>query len=292
MPRRNRPFAAAALMCLSACAQHTAVPSRQLAPGDPDYPVVNPSPIQVVKFTAIVPPTLSSDFHLHYFVDLRQEGGPADLKSPLGCHWTQRSPFAVDLPLKLKRIGNTYTGQFSPDHFLPGACGWHLEGITNPDYNAEYSQGSPGYRPILFFTEHSFTLDKNSHPPPEVDSPAYIAPHIRIWCTRRGKPAPQMQEERGKLFCTSFEAVRYMVPDLPPELVKSVPFEEYSWNIYLSRYARSLTIEFHDLDSLLDAISRRRRSATGVAQSGSAELRVARTVVRPMAKPMLGTREP
>lgn len=252
----NRPFAAAALICLSACAQHIAVPSRQLASGDPDYPRANPSPVQVVNFTAIVPPTLSSEFHLHYFVDLTQEGGPADFKSPPGCHWTQQSPFDVDLQLKLKRSGNTYTGQFSPDHFLPGACGWHLEGITNPDYNAEFSQGSPWYRPILFFTEHSFTFDKNSHPPPEFASSAYITPHIHIWCTRRGRPAPQMQKERGKLACTSsFQGLRYLVPDLPPAFVKSVPVEEYPVNIYLSRYARSLTIGFHDLDSLLDASS-------------------------------------
>jgi hypothetical protein len=229
---------------------------RLLAPGDPDYPTLNLADTQIIEFTAVVPPTISSEFHLIYVVDLEQpETWSSYFVSPHGCHWTQESPFAIDLLLKLKKDGNTYKGRFKADQFLPGACGWHLVEITNSDYIDPYSPHN--LRPILLYTLRSFA--GNAGPSPVALPAESLDPHLYIWCSRRTWTSPQFPQARGKLFCTSFDAITFLVPNLPPEFVKSVPAGERSWDMWLSRYARSLTIEFFDLDALLDANSKRRQ---------------------------------
>lgn len=235
---------------------HTGNPAL-LTPRDRDYPSLNPAPAHIVKFTAVVPPTLSHEFYLRYFVNLKHVGNrPSDLVSPHGCDWTKQSPFSVILPLKLKKVGNTYKAHFSMDHFLPGVCGWHLHGINNPDYNSDDTGW--GDRPILIYSDNP--IPENPNIKRSYLSPATIAPHIYVWCTRKAKPPPQIPQARGTLFCTTFNAIQTMLPNLPANLIKSVPVDERSWNIYLSPYTKSLTITFVDLDSLLQE-SNRGRSA-------------------------------
>lgn len=251
--KSNLLFVSTILMCLSACDTPYHEP-RLLLPGDPDYPSPNPAATHVVEFTAVVPPTISSEFHLSYQVDLEQPSRWSSyLVSRHGCHWTNQSPFSVDLLLKLKKVGNTYRGRFSSDQFFPGACGWHLSQISNSDYIDPYNPRH--LRPILFYTFNSFTKHVGSAP---ANLPAtFLDPHLYIWCTRRARVSPDFPQARAKLFCTSFSAITFLVPNLPPEFVKSVPADEHRLDMYLSHYARSLTMEFIDLDAVLDANSKR-----------------------------------
>lgn len=212
---------------------------RALVPGDPDYPIVNPTPKQLIAFTAIVPATLSHDFHLKYFVVLNYDDSVwgSFVTSPHECRWTKDNQFFVDQQIALKQSGTTYTGHFAQDHFLPGACGWHLSVLLNPDYNS--GQTGWGERAVVFFVDRPFVREAQ---PPIGERTAYsLSPHLSIWCTRQS----------GQLFCTSFGALESLVPHIPQRIRQSVPQRDDLLNIEISPYATSLTIEFHDFDALV-----------------------------------------
>jgi hypothetical protein len=255
----------AALALCSACQQSEIPKGRVLTPGAADYPTLNPDPQQVVKFIAVVPAGLSSEFHLHYFVDRQEDpNDPSHYTSPPGCDWTQKSTFAVDMPLKLEKAGDTYKGSFALDHFQPGPCGWHLDSITSPNYGTG-SADSPKLRlPFLWFLHSDATT---SHPAATVD---LTTEHIHLWCTHRAEPPPQFPQWKGRLFCSSPDALRYQVKDVPADFWASIRTEEFFVsNTYATQYLRSLTVEFHDLDAMLDAYPRIRPDAGGAAPRDS-----------------------
>lgn len=229
------------LMLLSACGPSPHHESRNLAPGNSDYPPLNSAPTYAIEFTAVVPPTISSEFHLQYSVDLDTTylgHGLYSTAAPHGCHWTEEAPFNIDLTLTLTKNGNTYKGRIIRDLFLPGACDWHLSGITNPSYN-ENTSNHGMYRPILLDDLSPNT--RNPYPEPDT------VQNIYIWCTRHSwTPFPNKHSE---LWCSSLDAIQSNVSNMPVEFVKSVPANERNWDMILSPSLKSLTIRFIDLDS-------------------------------------------
>lgn len=229
------------LVATSACSVDYKTPSsRALQPGDPNYPTINSSSTQIVQFTAIVPDGLSAEFHLIYNVETQQdETNPNKFTSPPGCKWTQQSQFYIDLTLMLEKTGNSYTGSFSPDYFLPSKCKWHLRAMT-----------SPIVRPAIIFFIHS--LHTNPHPLPTLDLTTNA---IHIWCTRKGKEQPrQSSEPNERIDCVDLPVIGGgMFIDLPPGFYASVPAEERNWNRDITQYLKSVTVEFHDLDTLIPA---------------------------------------
>jgi hypothetical protein len=225
------------LMSISACGVDYKTPSnRALQPGDLNYPTINSSPTQTVQFTAIVPDGLSAEFHLIYNVETQQdETNPNKFTSPPGCGWKQQTPFYIDLTLMLKKSGNSYTGSFSPYHFLPAKCKWHLYAVT-----------SPIVRSAIIFFVHS--LHTNPHPFPTVD---LTADAIHIWCTRKGKEQPrQSSAPNERIDCANLQMSGIFI-DLPPGFYASISAEEKDWNSNMTQYLKSLTVEFHDLDTLI-----------------------------------------
>jgi hypothetical protein len=241
VPRAIRPLAFLAILLTSACDHRVEIPtSRLLQPGDSDYPEINPSPAQIVQFTAIVPEGLSAEFHLVYGV-ATPEDGPNLSMSP-ACRWSPTKPFYVDVQLKLAKSGNSYRGSFSPDYFQSGACGWHLADITSPMLTTWVPSDTSG--PVIFF-DHS--LHSNSHPYPFLD---LAAQRSDIWCTRtRNKSAAQSPKDTARTHCTPFVNVN----DLPKGFADSVPLDNRDWNVHGTQYLQSLTVEFHDLDVLIPA---------------------------------------
>lgn len=235
------------LLALSACGVQTKPPMDVvLHPGDVNYPHLSISPKQIVQFTATVPDGLPHDFHLLYNVESSQDDkDPQLFTSPPGCAWRQQSPFYVDILLTLKRTGNRYTGSFSPDVFEPGPCVWHMTAMM-----------SPNVRSGVVYLSHS--LHNNGHPFPDLDLTTQT---VHIWCTRKGKDQPRKSLVPSELIdCTPFQMIRIFT-ELPPGFDASVPAEDKLWNIHITQFLRSLTVEFHDLDALIPAYVETHRSA-------------------------------
>jgi len=204
-----------------------------LKPGDQNYPLLNPSPAQLVQFTAIVPPSLSSDFHLKYFVETNQDAeNPRVLHSPPGCEWTQKTPFYIDLPLTLERSGDRYTGSFSPDMFQPGKCRWHLFAIDSPIANSW----------LVFFNQ---SLHQTPHPLPGLDLTADVR---HLWCAHRNQGRAWAAAPNQSINCVPFEAIGVWT-ELPNGFVNSVPIEETQpGNHIITQYLKTLSIELYDVD--------------------------------------------
>jgi len=206
----------------------------ELMPGDPDYPAGNPAPTQVVQFTAIIPASLSNQFHLRYEVEVGKNAYLPFLpsQSPAGCRWTQEKQFYVDMMLPLARAGDRYSGSFSPDLFLPGTCRWHLEGLTS----------SITYAPILTF-QHSRAAD--SRPPAGVDLETDVR---HLWCTRhQGGPAPNQRPN-----CVPFEDITQWTK-LPDGFRDTIAASQKEAGRHVAnQYLKTLIIELHDLDALVD----------------------------------------
>jgi hypothetical protein len=228
--------------------------SESLKPGDPDYPLRNPAPTQVVQFTAIMPPSLSSEFHLLYVVDFGKDPAPEDadvpMHSPPGCRWTQDKKFYVYLPLTLEKSGDRYTGNFSPDLFQPGTCRWHLYRITSSIANV----------PLVSL---SLSVHTSPHPLPDLD----LTTDVRhLWCTRKQKGQTWRAAPNQSINCVPLSMIGFWAV-VPDGLEQSVPVEDRQQGSHIvTQYLKTLTIEFHDFDAYASAYigSRQRTSGTAV----------------------------
>jgi hypothetical protein len=235
------------LLSIAACGvsvEHKHPSHLALQPGDANYPDPNASPAQVVKFTAKVPNGLSPEFHLIYNVEWDQDKhDPNTITSSPGCAWTQQAQFFVSMTMKLVNTGDLYVGSFSPDIFQAGVCRWHLTEMT-----------SPNVRPGIVHFGHSF--HSNGHPLPDLDLTTQV---VHIWCTRKGKDQPRKSSIPNELIdCVPFQMIE--IAKLPLGFNESVPAKEKEWNIHVTQYLRSLTVEFHDLDALILAYIESHRS--------------------------------
>ncbi|MBS0380651.1 MAG: hypothetical protein JSS29_19385 [Proteobacteria bacterium] len=91
---------------------------------DRRYPVVNPSPQQSVQISGAISNSLIVRMYAQYLTDGSPEcsrqmawGGP-------------RYPLAITIPLSLNHQETHYETHFDVDHFLPGACRWHLVDVS------------------------------------------------------------------------------------------------------------------------------------------------------------------
>jgi hypothetical protein len=236
-----RPLGLLAIFLISACGYRSELPAtRSLQPGDRDYPQVNPSPTQIVQFTATVPEGLSAEFHLVYGVALPQDG--SNLSMTPGCRWSQAAQFYVDVPLQLAKSASGYRGSFAPDYFRSGPCGWHLADIISPMLTTWIPSDTSG--PVVFFnhSEHA-----NSHPLPSLD---LSTKRIDIWCTRKHmEPPTGTPKENTRIRCVPLAFVN----DLPNAFADSIPPNNREWDVHATQYLQSLTVEFHDVDDLMAA---------------------------------------
>jgi len=220
---------------------------RELTPGDPDYPQVNPHPQQWVHITARIPASLFYALRLRYkvaFVTINNPDGTLNrYESPAGCRWKPTDEFYVELPLEAAKTGDTYQGDLAADYFQPGNCGWRLDLVLSPILRS----------PLVWYrTEY------NGGPRDPLDS------RLDIWCTREMKLHPQVppaeRSNPNRLNnCVSLDFARRVFIDLPGGFFRSIPESERTDAEpgYIGRHTKSITVEFHDLDALVSDYTKR-----------------------------------
>lgn len=216
--------------------------------GDPEYPLRNPAPTQVVQFTALIPATLSSEFHLRYEIEVGKSPLPAFIpsQSPSGCRWTEEKQFHVDMVLALTSSGDRYTGSFSSDLFQPGSCRWHLDRITTPIADT----------PLVSF-QHS----PAAGPPPSASLD--LTTDVRhLWCTRHVGTAPvAVRNQRPN--CVPYTDIG-LWRNLPDGFGSSIPASQKEAGSQVAdQRLRSLTVELHDVDALVAAYLGRQQDTSG-----------------------------
>lgn len=113
------------------CARNST--SRQIRPGEVDFPRENPSPTHRFRFEAVLPPRISVRFKLVFAALVHSDFKPGELPR---CHYVtdtgQMLPFTVSVPLPLKfeksdpELGEYYSGTVTVDRYVPGRCRWEL----------------------------------------------------------------------------------------------------------------------------------------------------------------------
>jgi len=221
--------------------------AESLAPGDQDYPLINPAPRQRVQFGAVMPSTLTSELHLIYVVDSTQDKNhPFIFRAPPGCRWTQERQFRVVVQLKLERSGNRYEGSFSPDMFLPGACGWHLYDLVSSISNS----------PVIYFER---SLSKSARPVPNLD---LTVDQRHLWCVRRKEDAVWPTAPRQDVNCVPLDMIGFWTK-VPTGFRDSVPVaERFAGSHVITQYLSFLTVEFHDADAAISDHRSGQRSAS------------------------------
>lgn len=155
------------------------------------------------------------------------------LHSPPGCKWTQEKQFHVDLMLMLQKSGGSYTGNFSPDLFQLGKCGWHLDRVTSTITNG----------PLIFYN-HS--LHASEHPLPGLDLTTDV---VHLWCARKHEGRAWRTAPNQSVNCVPFSMIGFWA-ELPDGFGTSIPAQQKNAGSHVvTQYLKTLTIEFHDADA-------------------------------------------
>ena len=232
--------------CASACDVHhyPNFKGRELKPGDPDYPPLNPHPTHVVQFTAVMPPSISTEFILRYEVAYvtrnNKDGSLLALEGPPGCRWKPTDEFSVELPLKMaKQSGDTYQGGFAVDHFQAGKCGWHFTDMVSPILRA----------PAVLYRDRFNAGDQGDN-------------KIDLWCTHKRKVAPKQpatrDDENQVIDCAPLTMMGGYI-DLPDGFYASIPENQRAnGRALIAGHARSITVELHDIDAAIAGYAQNR----------------------------------
>ena len=217
---------------VTADVQRPETQSAEVKPGDVDYPLENPRATHVIQFIAIVPPTLSLRFWYGYSASVEEED------TEIGNTACQRQTgeeipihVYVDLPMQLTQTGDTYRGTLVFDKFAPGSCNWSFSGIS------VLSDEPPSRGTLLAGV---YQDDRSA-------APDY---HLDEWCIR----APDFDPQRPEI-CLSLSALQRLKIQISPDFIKTVPLTERDDGraAHVGPNTRTITVEFHDLDALLQS---------------------------------------
>jgi hypothetical protein len=134
------------------------------------------------------------------------------------------APYALTVPLQLTHIGESFRGTVAIDRLLPGRCGWEFSHIS---YARENAVVPPD--PIAQY---------DGRPDHMADSRA------DVWCI--------IMSSKGAEGCSSLVELALDFPNLISPGWKSVipQAERGVIPITFGRSARSITVQFHDIDSM------------------------------------------
>jgi hypothetical protein len=229
MRRWVKTLAYAAITTLiMGCGSSTAVSLGLIGPEDPDYPVQNSDPRDVIALTVVMPPDLSVKLTSIYIAGTTGgtlASGTACVKARGGGEPALKH---VEEPVELARDGEIYRGEVPVDKYLPGRCQWKDLALR---YQLTASDGLP-IRVAEFRNPRSASSADSS--PKRFD----------LWCTRDWTPEDDARTER----CVSL----VHIPRVNEAFLESIPADERGSDgpLELTANERVLHIEFHDLDAL------------------------------------------
>ena len=219
---------AAITTLIMGCGSSTEVSVGLIGPEDPDYPVQNSDPRDVIALTVVIPPDMSVKLTSIYIAGTTGgtfASGTACVKARFG---SEPSLKHVVEPVELARDGEVYRGVVPVDKYLPGRCEWR--------YLTLRYQLTAGDAPPIRLAE---LRDQHSSAEPD-SSPK----RFDLWCTRDWTPEDDARTER----CVSLAHI----PRVSEAFLNSTPADERGFDgpLELTANDRLLHIEFHDLDAL------------------------------------------
>ncbi|MEZ5658220.1 MAG: hypothetical protein R3E83_06725 [Burkholderiaceae bacterium] len=126
------PFAGLSAACMVMIGLGGCTSARigsELSVDDPDYPVRNDAPRQVVQVSGQLSASLNLQLHAHYGATVTE-----------GCTWTpslitgafEGVAFRLQhsLVLPVHRDDQRIISEFTVDRYLPGRCGWQFAGVS------------------------------------------------------------------------------------------------------------------------------------------------------------------
>ena len=228
---------AVAILALAGCSSSQS--SRNVQPGDLDYPKVNLHPTDLVEISVIAPPGQAVSVFESYESILNYIPNPppstssfVDCGHVAGYGSGGNFDWTVSDPIPLKREGDTYHGWITRDKYMPGRCHWHFAGAGWS--LARCRQGS------------GVTAEVGAE---NLNAPVDL--QFDVWTVLR----PDSEDRGQPLFCASLDSVVSLLPKLAPRaLVGVVPADQrHPEGGVISSNTKSITVEFHDLDALKSA---------------------------------------
>ena len=215
----------AALVILSAGGCTRAKHAENVKPGDADYPVANPHPVEIIELTVIIPASLKVQLSQGYIA--QSVGGSVD--SGPHCAYIQtmsqaRFQYSVAPELQLNRIGaDSFSGQIILDRYLPGWCSW--------GFTAAWYRIGDRREDELLRVDHPERSTGNSR--------------IDLWCLRHPKRDPRIPDA-----CMDIRAIQLQFPEeisaaTLAQIVASGGGGDVP--IFIAPGLKSLLIQFHDL---------------------------------------------
>ena len=202
--------------------------SENVKPGDADYPVDNPHPVDVIKLTVIIPAAIKVQLYQGYTT----RGGGGSVESGPPCAYIQtgsqaRIQYGIAPELELNRMEpDSFSGQVVLDRYLPGQCAWSFAG-------AWYSDDGASDQAELLVEREQVSHLANAR--------------LDLWCIRKPKRDPRIVQA-----CLDIHALGQHFP----EHVSAMPFKAIVRSgggneapMAVGRGMKSLVIQFHDLDA-------------------------------------------
>jgi hypothetical protein len=186
---------------------------KNVAPGDPDYPIASDHPTQVVDLTIIDPASTKLEFNVSY----AGWGGGRCTYQRAG---EVSAPYSVVEPLLMTRSADVLRGQVILDKFLPGRCGWAFVGAF---YKTAIGSNT---------TYELLRVD-----------PSKVTPRADVYCEK---------DVDGSAICNSALVWSQMLKGPITKLQYDALVLSGSANpapAYIATGTRSVLIQFHDLDA-------------------------------------------
>jgi hypothetical protein len=194
---------------------------KNVEPGDADYPVVNPHPVDNIDLKVIIPATIA----VRLFQGYHSQVGGGSVERGHRCESVQtftqiRSNYYVEPPLELTQTGpDVLSGQFIVDRYLPGQCDWGFAGAWYGIIN-----GAPARAVLL--------VNKS---------------RVDIWCIHSRKRDPKLPVACSDILDLRSQFSEEVSAETTESIVaagkKVAPLLDHAPGI------RDLVIQFHDLNA-------------------------------------------
>ena len=199
--------------------------SENIKPGESDYPVENPNPKQVVQFTATIPTPLL----IHFIIAYAASTAGGTMQSGTACAYTEGlepRQYSVVPSLNLTRVGDTYHGTIALDRYQPGRCQWAFAGAW---YIVD-TEG-PDETELFFYDQGTDHAADN---------------RLDIWCIKSARRSRALPDA-----CLGIHALQPQFPESISLATLHAAIEkgfDKDPPIHVGVNARSIVIEFHDMD--------------------------------------------